>query len=96
MKNYREMIVEEWDSQPITYYTKGKVECRKYGEHLSIYVDDILVFRVVFASEAQRGLRSSLGIYDDTVPKNIVDNVIIPKCSRTIEHTPLRGAHTET
>ena len=68
-------------SLPITYYTRGKVECKKNTITNTYYiaVDGRVVFEVLTPNDCCRGHRHEIAIYDNTVDKKALHEIIEPQ-----------------
>lgn len=77
---YRGYWLHEIDNgMPIRYFTKGNIKCHKDGcGGAYIAVNDRPVITVMTGGEHCRGQRGEVIIYDNSMDKKIVDEVITP------------------
>lgn len=68
------------NGMPIRYFTKGRIECHKdpCGNGCYIRVDGRNVINVTYGGENCRGQRGEVIIYDNSMDKKIVNEVIAP------------------
>lgn len=68
------------NGMPIRYFTKGHIECHKdpCGGGCYIRVGGRNVINVTYGGEHCRGQRGEVIIYDNSIDKKIVDEVITP------------------
>jgi hypothetical protein len=82
LKNvYHGYYLHEIDcNSPITYVTRGKIECKKdmIDDSPYITVDGRTVFAVRYGGENLRGRRCEVAIYDNTVDKKVIDEIVEP------------------
>ena len=66
---------------PIAYYTNGEVQCRKNDctNQWMIIVDGRPIFQVLRPNDSSRGHRHEVAIYDNTVEKKALDEIIEPQ-----------------
>lgn len=65
---------------PIRYFTKGKIESKKspFDDGFYVMVDGRIVFSAITSGEHCRGLRGEMVIYDNSVDKKEVDEILAP------------------
>lgn len=66
-------------NSPITYITKGKIECKKdIDDSPCITVDGRTIFAVRYGGECPRGRRCEVAIYDNTVDEKTIEEIVKP------------------
>jgi len=72
--------VDSFGDSPITYYTHLSDEV--VVSPTCVYINGRCVFRIREPNDGVRGIRSSIGIYDNTITRDEVEQLIRPKCGR--------------
>lgn len=67
-------------NSPITYITKGKIECKKdmIDDSPYITVDGRKIFAVRYGGECLHGRKCEVAIYDNTVDKKTIEEIVKP------------------
>lgn len=81
LKNVNGHWLHEIDNgMPIRYFTKGNIECHQDrcsgGYYISVNGRDVI--NVTYGGENCRGQRGEVVIYDNSVDKKVVDEIISP------------------
>lgn len=66
------------NGMPIRYFTKGNIEGHKFDDGFYVMVDGRLVFSAIPSGEHCRGLRGEMVVYDNSVDKKEVDEILAP------------------
>lgn len=68
------------NGMPIRYFTKGNIEGHKspFDDGFYIMVDGRIVFSAITSGEHCRGLRGEMVVYDNSVDKKEVDEILAP------------------
>lgn len=66
------------NGMPIRYFTKGNIEGHKFDDGFYVMVDGRLVFSAIPSGEYCRGLRGEMVVYDNSVDKKEVDEILAP------------------
>ena len=79
--------VDSFGDSPITYYThlSDEVVVSRVASHTDVYINGMCVFRIREPYDGIRGIRSSIGIYDNTVTQDEIEQLIRPKCGRVFK-----------
>lgn len=68
------------NGMPIRYFTKGNIEGHKspFDDGFYVMVDGRIVFSAITSGEHCRGLRGEMVVYDNSVDKKEVDEILAP------------------
>lgn len=68
------------NGMPIRYFTKGDIEGHKspFDDGFYVMVDGRIVFSAIPSGEHCRGLRGEMVVYDNSVDKKEVDEILAP------------------
>lgn len=68
------------NGMPIRYFTKGNIEGHKspFDDGFYVMVDGRIVFSAISSGEHCRGLRGEMVVYDNSVDKKEVDEILAP------------------
>ncbi len=75
--------VDGFGEFPITYYTHLSDEV--VVSPTCVYINERCVFRIREPNDGVRCIRSSIGIYDNTITHDEVEQLIRPKCGRVFK-----------
>lgn len=78
--SYGYQLHEIDNGMPIRYFTKGDIEGHKspFDDGFYVMVDGRIVFSAITSGEHCRGLRGEMIIYDNSVDKKEVDEILAP------------------
>ena len=78
--SYGYQLHEIDNGMPIRYFTKGDIEGHKspFNDGFYVMVDGRIVFSAITSGEHCRGLRGEMIVYDNSVDKKEVDEILAP------------------